>query len=229
DLEARLVDDRAERLVRAREPAQLEEDVLARRDGELDGTPCCQAQLVDPVDVVGVRQRDPERHVVDGVRDGDDTLEDAQRDQLHSVGRHAGDGEVDEREAMALGEHARPLEVVELDGLVRLHVDREQARPNLGRGGLESGVGVDGSHQKRLRYASRSAPPANSATTPPSARNGPNGLPILLPLRPRRPRTTPEGTSAASMPTISPTGTVRPSAAPRSSASLTSPIPMPPG
>ena len=63
----------------------------------------------------------------------------------------------------------------------------------------------------------------------PSARNGPNGSLTFLAPTPRRAKRTIAGTIAASRPTSIATGTVVPSIAPSTSASLTSPMPIPPG
>ena len=61
----------------------------------------------------------------------------------------------------------------------------------------------------RDRHA-RSRRPAKSATRPPNARNGPSGIAIFRAAAPWRARSTTDGTSAASMPTISATGSGRP-------------------
>ena len=65
--------------------------------------------------------------------------------------------------------------------------------------------------------------------TDPSARNGANGIAIFRAPEPCRAKRTTAGTSAAIIPSGSATATVRPSATPISSASLTSPMPIPPG
>ena len=88
--------------------------VLERRDGELDRQPRGQAQLVDPVDVVGVGERDPERVLVDRVGDRADPLEHGERHELGRLGRDAGHRQVDERQPVALGELPGPVEVVDL-------------------------------------------------------------------------------------------------------------------
>ena len=64
------------------------------------GQPRREPELVDAVDVVGIGERDPERVVVERVRDRADALEHRERDQLGRLGRDAGDGEVDERQAV---------------------------------------------------------------------------------------------------------------------------------
>src|SRR4051794_10893794 len=65
--------------------------------------------------------------------------------------------------------------------------------------------------------------------SPPSARKGPKGIAILRAAAPWRTSRMVEGTSALIIAIIIATGTVRPSIAPSSRASLTSPIPMPAG
>ena len=64
---------------------------------------------------------------------------------------------------------------------------------------------------------------------PPSARNGPNGIPIFRPARPCFASRYTAGTSALTIPAMRATGTTFPSMTPRSSASFTSPIPIPAG
>ena len=77
------------------------------------------------MDVVRVAECDPHRVVVGRIRNRDDALEDAKGNELRRVGRHTGDGEVDERQPMRLGQHPSALEVVELHRLVRVCTDCE--------------------------------------------------------------------------------------------------------
>ena len=75
----------AERLGCARHPAQLDEDVLARGDAEVERVARREPELVDPVQVARIGDGDPQRAVVERVRDRDDALEDVQRDLLGRV------------------------------------------------------------------------------------------------------------------------------------------------
>ena len=87
--------------------------VLERRDRELDRAPRGQPQLVDPVQVVGIGERDPQRVLVDRVGNRDHPFEHGERDELDRLGRDAGHREVDERQPVALGELPGPVEVVD--------------------------------------------------------------------------------------------------------------------
>ena len=97
----------AERLGGARHPAQLDEDVLARGDAEVERVARREPELVDPVQVARIGDGDPQRAVVERVRDRDDALEDVQRDLLGRVLVDAREREVDERDLIADGERAR--------------------------------------------------------------------------------------------------------------------------
>ena len=91
------VEHGCERDVRPAEAAHLDHHVLERRDRELDREPRGEAELVDPVDVVGVGQRDPQRVLVDRVGDRADPLEHGERDELRRLRRDAGHRQIDER------------------------------------------------------------------------------------------------------------------------------------
>ena len=82
-------------------------------------------------------------------------------------------------------------------------------------------------HRPQVRVEDRS--PAKSATRPPSARNGPKGIRIFLAARPCRAIRTTRRNEREIIATKIAIGTVRPSMKPSSSASFTSPIPIPPG
>ena len=101
---------RARRLRRAREAAQLGADVVLRGDVELDRQSRREPQLVEPAHVLRVGDRDLEPAAVRGERDRDDPVEHRQRDRLHRLGVDAGNGEVDERQVVLLGEHPRDVE-----------------------------------------------------------------------------------------------------------------------
>ena len=98
------------RLGRAREAAQLGEDVVLGGDEELDRALRREAQLVEPPDVLGVGDRDLEDRAFARERDRADALEHRQRDRLGRCGVDAGDGEVDERQVVLLGERAGDAE-----------------------------------------------------------------------------------------------------------------------
>ena len=100
----------AHRLGRARETAQLGEDIVRRRDVELDGLAGREPELVEPADVLRVGDRDLELAAVESERDRDDALEHRQRDRLGGLGIDAGDAEVDEREVVLLGDRPRQPE-----------------------------------------------------------------------------------------------------------------------
>ena len=76
----------AEGLGRADEPPDLGLDVVARRDGELDGEPRRDAQLVDRVDVARIGDGDAQHVAVDRVRDRVDALEHVERNLLRRLG-----------------------------------------------------------------------------------------------------------------------------------------------
>ena len=97
---------RAERLRGARHPAQLQHDVLARGDAEVERVAGREPELVDSVQVAGVGDGDPQRAVLERVRDRGDALEHVQRDLLGRVLVDAREGEVDEGDLVADGERA---------------------------------------------------------------------------------------------------------------------------
>ena len=87
---------------------------------------------------------------------------------------------------------------------------------------------------RRRRPATRATSPGSrllrrARRTPPAAREGAKGMPILRAALPCRARITSAGTSAKSEPAKSATITGAPSQAPRKAAILTSPIPSPAG
>jgi len=84
--------------------ADLRLDVVARRNGELDGEPRRDAQFVDPVDVAGVCDRDAQGRRVHRERDRADALEHVQRHLLSRLRVDTGIGQVDERQLVAGGE-----------------------------------------------------------------------------------------------------------------------------
>ena len=100
-------DDGADRLGGAHEPLELGEDVVARRDAELERVLRREPELVDRVQVPRVGDRDLEHVVLDRVRDRDGALERLHGDQLRGVDGDADGREVDDREVVAHGEHAR--------------------------------------------------------------------------------------------------------------------------
>ena len=104
-----LGEGRVHRLGRAREAAQLGEDVAPRRDVELDRQARREPQLVEPAHVLRVGDRHLERAAVRGEGDRDDAVEHRQRDQLHRLGVDADDAEVDERQVVLLGERPRDV------------------------------------------------------------------------------------------------------------------------
>ena len=77
----------AEGLGGARHPAQLGEDVLARRDAEVERVAGREPELVDAVQVAGVGDGDRSAPSVERVRDRDDALEHVQRNLLRGVPR----------------------------------------------------------------------------------------------------------------------------------------------
>ena len=111
-VEARHVADegRVHRLGGAREPADLGQHVVLRGDEELDRLPRREAQLVEPAHVLRVGDRDLEVAAVGGERDRADALEHGQGDDLRGLRIDAGDGEVDERQLVLLGQPARHAE-----------------------------------------------------------------------------------------------------------------------
>ena len=97
----------AEGLRGADELADRGEDVLARRDPELERLAGRQSQLVDPVQVRRVRDRDAQRAVPVGVRNGDDALEHVQRHFPRGRDVELEQLEVDEGKLVARCEHPR--------------------------------------------------------------------------------------------------------------------------
>ena len=98
---------RAERLGGARELPDLDLDVLAGRDADVQLELRREAQHVDRLDVRRICDRKLEHVALDRVRDRDGLLEDVERDGLDRVFADAGEREVDERELVARGEHPR--------------------------------------------------------------------------------------------------------------------------
>jgi hypothetical protein len=117
---------------RARELADLEEDVVARADSELDREARREAQLVDAVQVRRICDGDAEHLVLERVRDRDDALEDVHLDVLHRRLVDAGHPEVDERQAMA-----RREDLAIPRWRRRLLDERGGKRPSAGRGQRE--------------------------------------------------------------------------------------------
>ena len=97
---------------RAREAAQLGEDVLLRRDVELDRLARREPQLVERTDVLRVRDRDLKDAVAGRERDRDDPDQDGKGDRADGVGVDADGGEVDPRQLVAVGEHRRRVQPV---------------------------------------------------------------------------------------------------------------------
>src|SRR4051812_38871578 len=85
------------------------------------------------------------------------------------------------------------------------------------------------SHVSPRRYRSRRRCPANIAIRPPAARNGAKGIASFRARWPYRASIAALGTTARSSASMRAIQTDRPSIAPSRSASLTSPIPIPPG
>jgi hypothetical protein len=118
-----LVEGGVHRPRRARQAAQLGEDVLLCSDVELDRLARPEPQLVERPDVVRVRDRDLEDAVADRERDRDDPGENRQGDRPDGVVVDADDGEVDRRQLVALGEQRSRFDLEVVDepqlGLVR--------------------------------------------------------------------------------------------------------------
>src|SRR6202008_1870474 len=89
------------------ELADREQDVLARRDTELEGVPGGESKLVEAVQVRRIGDRDLELAVLVRVRDRADALEHVQRQLPRRVRVHTDEGEVDERQLVPRGEHLR--------------------------------------------------------------------------------------------------------------------------
>jgi hypothetical protein len=117
----------AHRLGRAREAAQLGEDVVLCRDMELDRLAGGDLQLVEAADVLRVGDRDLEPVAVAGERDRDDAVQHRQRDRPGGLVVDAGDAEVDERQVVLLGDRPRCVEragELSVDQLLRERVTR---------------------------------------------------------------------------------------------------------
>ena len=97
----------AEGLGRACESLDLAFDVLAGRDGELDLVTGGELELVERVDVGGIRDRDLQDVPVERVRQGDQPLEHMQRDRPGSIIGDAGRMNVDQRQVVARRERLR--------------------------------------------------------------------------------------------------------------------------
>ena len=69
----------AERLRGTRQSAELDEDVVAGRHAELERVARREPELVDSLNVAGVGNGDPERPVLDRVRNGRQAFEDMER------------------------------------------------------------------------------------------------------------------------------------------------------
>ena len=105
-----LGEGRVHRFSRAREAAQLGEDVAPRRDVELHRQARCKPHLVEPAHILRVRDRHLDRVAVRGEGDRYDPVEHRQRDQLHRLGVDADNAEVDERQVVLLGERPRDVQ-----------------------------------------------------------------------------------------------------------------------
>ena len=99
-------DDRPDRLRGAHEALQLGANVVSGRDDELERVLRGEAELVDRVQVAGVRDRDAENVALELVRDGHRTFERLYRDQLGRFDGDADGREVDDRKVMTHGKHA---------------------------------------------------------------------------------------------------------------------------
>ena len=94
---------RLEHLALPREPLELGQDLFLTGDCEIDGMTGGDPELIDPEDVRGIGDRD-EQPIVDELdRHGDDTLERAERDELHRARRRSLLVEVEVREPMPTG------------------------------------------------------------------------------------------------------------------------------
>ena len=86
----------AERLRRAGEAPDLVQDVVARGDGEVERIPRREPKLVDALDVPRVRDRHPQRPVLDRVRDRGQPLQHMEGDLSARLVGDAREREVDE-------------------------------------------------------------------------------------------------------------------------------------
>ena len=98
-------DDGADGLGRACKPLQLGDDVVARRDAEVERMLRRQTQLVDRVQIARVRDGNPEDVVLDGVRNGDRALQGLHGDQLNRIDGNADAREVDDGKVVAHRQH----------------------------------------------------------------------------------------------------------------------------
>ncbi len=132
-------------LARARDLAQLELDVLARRDADVELIAGREAKLVDLLDVARVGDRDLEDVSLEAVRDRSDPVEDVRLDRLDGVLLHGDLGEVDEGEVVARRERLGDPDAV-AGAVVR---ERGRERP---RAGARLGLGelVHGDEAGRL-------------------------------------------------------------------------------
>jgi hypothetical protein len=94
----------AARAPNASDAADLDEDVLARRHGELERVARGEPQLVDSLNVLGVGDRDPQRAVVERVGNRDQPLENVQRDLATRLDGNARQRQVDERHVVTRGQ-----------------------------------------------------------------------------------------------------------------------------
>ncbi len=100
-----LEDGDSDGLRRAHEPLELDDDVVARGHRELERVPRREPELVDRVDVPGIRDRDLEDVVLEGVGNGDRALERLHGNELRRVGCHSSCREVDERKVVPHRQH----------------------------------------------------------------------------------------------------------------------------
>ena len=103
DLELVVVDLRAGfGLAGPAEALQLREQLVLRRDAELEAQPRRHPQLVDARNIAGIDDRDPKHASLDLVRERPGPVEHGQRDLLDRVGRDLLVAEIDERHVVAL-------------------------------------------------------------------------------------------------------------------------------
>ena len=97
----------AERLRGARHALELDEDVVARGHAEVERVTRREPELVEPVQVPRVGERDPEHLALDRVRDRDHALQHVQRDLRRRVLVDPGEREIDVRHLVAERQRAR--------------------------------------------------------------------------------------------------------------------------
>ena len=97
----------AERLGRSRQAADLGQDVVPRRHGELERITRGEPQLVDSLDVARVGNSDLQGAVLERVRNGSQPLENVQRDLASGLLRDTCESQVDHRHLVARCEGAR--------------------------------------------------------------------------------------------------------------------------